>query len=70
MLIPARFEKIPEISPLNPRRLATQTVKARGIDYLMIDDHYLNAADVKRDPSRWGLEFIAERASNRLYRIQ
>jgi hypothetical protein len=68
--VPAKLEKL-EDPPLGDlRRLATQTVKARGINYLLIDDPNGIAADVAKDPARWGLEFLAERARNRLYRIQ
>lgn len=52
------------------RKLASQTVKARGVDYLLIDDSCRIAADVRRDPARWGMEFILERGPYRLYRIR
>jgi hypothetical protein len=50
--------------------VATQTDKGRGIDYLLIDEHSWAAADMQKDAALWGLDFIAERAGNRLYRIQ
>jgi hypothetical protein len=68
--MPAKLEKL-EDPPLGDlRKLAAQTVKARGIDYLFIDNPYRIAADIRQDPGRWGMEFIADRASNRLYRIR
>ncbi len=51
------------------RPVATRTVKGRGIDYLVVDDGYWTAADMRHDPARWGMEFITERAGNRLYKI-
>jgi hypothetical protein len=68
--ISAKIAKNEEPRPGDLRRVAAQTVKARGIDYLLIDEHSWAAADMQRDPARWGMDFIAERAGNRLYRIQ
>lgn len=68
--IPERLDKLEDPPAGDLRRLAARTVKARGIDYLLIDDANWTAADMSADPARWGLEFLAERAHNRLYRIQ
>jgi hypothetical protein len=68
--VPAKLDKLEDPPTGDLRKLATQTVKARGIDYLFIDDPYRIAADISKDPARWGMEFIADRAGNRLYRIQ
>jgi hypothetical protein len=68
--IPARLLKKDDPPASDLRRVAAQTVKERGIDYLLIDEHSWAAADMRKDPARWGLDFIAERAGNRLYRIQ
>lgn len=68
--IPARLEQSNDPPAGDLRRLATQTVKARGIDYLVIDDANWTAADMRKDPARWGLEFLAERADDKLYRIR
>jgi hypothetical protein len=68
--IPARLDELEDPPAGDLRRLATQTVKARGIDYLFLDDANWTAADMSKDPARWGMEFIADRAGNRLYRIQ
>ena len=52
------------------RRLATATVKKRGIDYLLIaGDHWLTA-DIHADPARWGLKKIADRGDAWLFQIQ
>jgi hypothetical protein len=69
-VIPAKLDKIDDPPIGDLRRLATQTVKARGIDYLFINDAYRTAADMRKDPARWGLEFIAQRADLGLYRIE
>jgi hypothetical protein len=67
---PAKAESI-EAQPLGDlRRLAAGTVKGRGIDYLLIDDPYRIAADVRSDPARWGMELVVARGPYRVYRIQ
>jgi hypothetical protein len=68
--VPAMLGKLEDPPPGDLRKLAAQTIKARGIDYLFIDNPYRIAADIRQDPARWGMEFIADRASNRLYRIR
>jgi hypothetical protein len=68
--VPARLDKLEDPPAGDLRKLATQTVKARGIDYLFIDNPYRIASDVRQDPERWGMEFIADRGGNRLYRIR
>ena len=52
------------------RRLATRTVKARGIGYLMIGKDYPAAADMQADPARWGLRLASQEEAGRLYEIQ
>ena len=60
-----------EDAPLGDlRKLAMQTVKVRGIDYLFIDNSWRIAAGIRNDPGGWELEFIADRGGNRLYRIR
>jgi hypothetical protein len=68
--LPATLEKLEDPPYGDLRRLATQQFKQHGIDYLLVDDNNWTAADMSRDPSRWGMEFIAERAHNRLYKLQ
>lgn len=68
--IPAKLEKLDDPPLSDLRRLAAQTVKARGIDYLLIDDSYPIAADVSGDPARWGMDLIAKRGAYTIYRIQ
>jgi hypothetical protein len=68
--VPARLDKLEDPPAGDLRKLATQTVKARGIDYLFIGNPYRIASDIRQDPARWGMEFIADRGGNRLYRIQ
>lgn len=68
--VPAGLDKLEDPPTGDLRRLAAETVKARGIDYLFIDNPNRMAADIRKDPARWGMEFIADRAGNRLYRIR
>ncbi len=68
--IPAKLDKVDDPPYGDLRRLATQQIKRHGIDYLLIDDANWTAADMSKDPSRWGMKFIAERAGDRLYEIQ
>ncbi len=51
------------------RRDAIRAVRAHGVEYLLIDDGYLNAADLGGNAALWGLEFVAEGDHRRLYRI-
>jgi hypothetical protein len=68
--VKATLEKL-EDPPLGDlRRLATATVKKRGVDYLLIGgDHWLTA-DIDGDPGRWGLRKIADRGDTWLLQIQ
>ncbi len=69
--LPAKLDKLEDPPAGDLRRPGyAKTVKARGIDYLFIDNPYRIAADIRQDPARWGMEFIADRGGNRLYRIQ
>ena len=52
------------------RRLATATVKKRGIDYLLITGGHWLTADIDSDPERWGLKKIADRGDAWLFQIQ
>ena len=52
------------------RRIATNTIKARGVDYLLIGGGHPAAADMRANPARWGLRVAGERDSDRIYEIQ
>ncbi len=68
--IDARIEKL-EVPPVaDLRRLATRTVKSRGIDYLVMGNDFTAAGDIAKDPARWGLTPIAEEDNAKLYKIQ
>lgn len=68
--ISATLEKL-ELAPLpDLRRQATQTIKGRGIDYLLIGRNAPQSADMKSDPARWGLRLVATKAGDALYQIQ
>jgi hypothetical protein len=65
----ARLEKLEDPPFGDLRRQATATLKARGIDYLLIGgDHWLTA-DIDGDPDRWGLKKIADRGDTNLFQI-
>jgi hypothetical protein len=68
--IDARVEKIEGMPTGDLRRLATRTIQARGVDFLLIGDDFLAAADIAADPAQWGLHEIANEDRTRLYRIQ
>jgi hypothetical protein len=68
--IEARLDKTFGRPASDLRRLATRTVKARGIAYLMIGKDYPPAAEMQADPARWGLRLAAEEEAGRLYEIQ
>lgn len=65
----ARLDKLEDPPPGDLRRMATAAVKARGIDYLLIGDHWLTA-DINGDPARWGLRKVADRGDTALFEIQ
>jgi hypothetical protein len=65
-----RFEELDEPEPPGLRRLATATVKARGIDYLMIGPNTWLTKEMQNDPARWGLRRIADRGGYWLLEIQ
>jgi hypothetical protein len=69
-VFPATLNQVDAPPTGDLRKPATRTVKARGVDYLLIDDPYRIAADIRSDPARWGMEFIVARGPYRLYRIQ
>jgi hypothetical protein len=52
------------------RRLATETVKKRGIDYLLIAGGHWLTDDIHGNPERWGLKKIADRGDAWLFQIQ
>ena len=68
--IDARLDKTYGRPAGDLRRLATRTVKSRGIAYLMIGRDYPAAADMQADPARWGLRLAAQEEAGRLYEIQ
>jgi hypothetical protein len=68
--LPATLEKLEDPPYGDLRPLAIRQFKQHGVDYLLVDDGNWTAADMRADPARWGMEFVAERARNRLYKIQ
>lgn len=68
--IDAHLEKLDVPVPPNLRRLATATVKAMGIDYLLTGGQGWLAQETHGDPARWGLVRVAERGQGWLFEIQ
>ena len=63
----------PQISDSPPlarlRRAAAQEVKARGVDYLLVQDSDFGAADFRMKTVVWGTTFLGEHGQARLYRF-
>jgi hypothetical protein len=51
------------------RRAATYEVRARGVNFILIQDGDMGADDFKDDPESWGLEVCGQTARATLYRI-
>jgi hypothetical protein len=68
--IPAKLEKLDDPDIPGLKRIATATVKARGVDYLMISGDNWLAPDIDTKPGEWGLIKIADRGSDWLFQIQ
>jgi hypothetical protein len=68
--IDAGVEKLEGTPAADLRRLATRTIRSRGIDYLVIGDDFQAARDIETDPARWGLRPVASEDNAKLYRIQ
>jgi hypothetical protein len=59
------------LQPAGDLRLpATRTIKALGIDYLLIGKDYVTSADMHADPARWGLRERADTSAGKIYQIQ
>jgi hypothetical protein len=54
----------------NLRRLATEEVKWRGVEYLLVRDNDIGARDYLQYAPQWGLKPIAVVGDCRLYKIQ
>jgi hypothetical protein len=65
----ARLEKFDRKPVGDLRRLAARTIKARGIEYLLIGSDYPVAADIRQQPQRWGLKPVLEYAGDSVYQI-
>jgi len=55
---------------VNLRRLATEEVKWRGVEYLVIKDDEIGAKDYQQYAPEWGLKPISVVGASRLYKIQ
>lgn len=66
----AQLETIHLAPGADLRRLATRTIKSLGVDYLLIANNYMSAADMRSDPARWGLREAADVGMGKIYQIQ
>lgn len=58
-------------APGGLRQLATLEMKARGVDYLLLNKDDYGAEDVRDDPEAWGLRLIEDSGGEmRLYRLE
>lgn len=64
------LEKLDDQPPADLRRRATATVKARGIDYLLIGKGDWLTNEIHGDPARWGLKQVSGRGDDWLFQIQ
>ncbi|HME07551.1 MAG TPA: discoidin domain-containing protein [Bryobacteraceae bacterium] len=55
---------------VNLRKLASEEVKRRGVEYLLIRDDDLKARDYRQYATQWGLKLVVEIGSSHLYQIQ
>jgi hypothetical protein len=55
---------------VNLRRLATEEVKWRGVEFLLVRDNDIGAHDYLQYAPQWGLKPIAVVGDCRLYKIQ
>ncbi len=65
----AKLTQSDEPQPADLRKDATREVLRHGIRYFLIDDGNWLAPDIRKDPERWNMKFISERAGNRLYML-
>lgn len=52
------------------KRFATKALKARGVDYLLVEYDHPLAKSIYPNPEAWGLKQLADRNRTRLYEIQ
>jgi hypothetical protein len=55
--------------PPGMRRAATEELKRRGIDYLLVFDGEFGADDLQRNPGLWGIRQVGEYKGARLYQL-
>lgn len=68
--VDATLTKLEDSPSTDLRRLATATVKQRGIDYLLITGGHWLTEDIDSHPEAWGLKKIADRGDASLFQIQ
>ena len=54
---------------VNLRQAATDEIKRRGYNYILVDNGDIGAEDYTRNAAIWGLTLVGQRSGGRLYRI-
>ena len=52
------------------RRAAVQELKRQGIDYVLLFDADVAAADFRENAARWGVRQVGQSSGARLYQLQ
>jgi hypothetical protein len=68
LLTPAP-QQTEEARPIGLRKAVAAELKRRGIDYLLLFDQDDGAADLRRNPARWGIRQVGAYQHARLYAI-
>jgi hypothetical protein len=68
-LLAAAPQQTEEARPIGLRRAVAAELKLRGIDYLLLFDQDGGAADLRRNPARWGIRPVGVYQNARLYAI-
>jgi hypothetical protein len=55
--------------PPGLRRAAVAAIRARGVKWIMLSDSDIGAEDLRDKAAEWGITQVADRMSNRLYRL-
>ena len=54
---------------VNLRQAATDEIKRRGYNYILVDNGDIGADDYYRNAGVWGMTLVGQRSGGRLYRI-
>jgi hypothetical protein len=68
-LLASAPQQTEEARPIGLRKAVAAELKRRGIDYLLLFDRDDGAADLRRNPARWGIRQVGAYQDARLYAI-